>query len=61
MAQWVMNPPSTHEDAGSVSGLDLQVKDLAFGELWSTPQLLQMWLRSQSCCGCGIGRQLQLE
>ena len=29
MAQWLMNPPSIHEDMGSVPSLDQWVRDLA--------------------------------
>ena len=37
VTQWIKNPMSMHEDAGSIPGLDQWVKDLALLWLWCRP------------------------
>ena len=45
MAQWVMNPTRTHEDAGSIPGLP---------QGWGFDVAVSLWCRLQTQLGSGV-------
>ena len=47
MVQWVTNPTSIHEDAGSVPGLNKLVKELI-------RHCCELWCRLQMCLGSRV-------
>ena len=58
VTQLVKNPTSIHEDVSSIPGLIQWVKDPAL--LSAVLQVTdKAWI--PHCCGCGVGRQLQLQ
>ena len=58
VAQWVKNPTSIHDDAGSIPGLAQCFEDLVV--LQAAVQVIDVaWI--QCGCGCGAGLQPQLH
>ena len=57
VAQWLTNPSRNHGVAGSIPGLAQWVRDLALP--WAVVYVADV-ARIPSCCGCGVGRWLQL-
>ena len=58
MAQWLKNPTRNHEVVGSIPGLTQWVKESGIAVSCGVG-VDAAWI--PSCCGCGVGRQLQLR
>ena len=58
MEQWLTNPTRNHEVVDLIPGLAQWVKDpvLPWAVVWVTDAA-----RIPRCCGCGVGRKLQLQ
>ena len=57
VAQWLTNPTRNNEVSGSIPGLAQEVKHLALP--WAVVYVADA-AGIPCCCGCGVGRQLQL-